>query len=494
MAEHNKSLQPVPEEGGESWCNRLWNSLRFRLLLALNLAILGSLAIFLIWGYWADWSRILQEKRSSLKHQAQAVVTFAIRHADAPREIEDYIGEMSRRMAESDLPGRIIAVDWNGKLLYAGPKSDRKKDMYRALQEAVKHEEGKAQAPGGLIVASQASADGVRVFVSEYRDKLNVTPRTAIMRQVFQTLRLAVVLTLVISLISHRVVIRKIGALVDVVRRVRGGELGAQVEEPMPSELRLLSGTVNSMSSRLAEVEQERSNAMKKARRIEERLRPLPEQVGDMPVAWDYRPATEVAGDFFDIHRDGDQVIFVVADVTGHGVPAALGAAMLKILFEDAVSHIREPGAILAAINRRFMKISLDEDFCTMAIAALDRERGTLRYASAGHEPAVLLRGSRVRRNLDSTGPVLGVVEESAWETTTLDVTSEDTLFLYTDGLTETHSPDGEPLGRERLVEWLQQVPADEPDMLVKDLLRKTDDFRSAERQEDDITVLAAKL
>ena len=233
---------------------------------------------------------------------------------------------------------------------------------------------------------------------------------------------------------------------------------------------------------------------MEKARRIEERLHPSPEDTADLPVAWNYRPATDVAGDFFDIHRDGDKTIFVVADVTGHGASAALGAAMLKVLFEDVISHIRDPGALLAAINRRFVDVSLEEDFCTMAVAALDREAGTLRYGSAGHEPALVLRDSGVRTSLDSTGPVLGVVEESAWETTEIDVRSEDTLFLYTDGLTETHSPDGRPLGREQMVAWLQEGPSHDPEALVTELLRKTDDFRASERQEDDITVLALTL
>ena len=182
MTEQNTRLEAAPEEQG--WRNRLLHSLRFRLLLALNVSILASLAIFLIWGYWADWARILQEKRGSLEHQAQTVLTFALEHSGKPDKIRRYIRSVSRRMVENDIPGQIIAVRADGRLLYAGPKSGKKDDMYKALQEAVENEQGKAQAPGGQIVASKASANGTQVFVSEYRSKLNVTPRTAIMRQV----------------------------------------------------------------------------------------------------------------------------------------------------------------------------------------------------------------------------------------------------------------------------------------------------------------------
>ena len=482
-----------PNPSGGTWA-KIVHSLRFRLLLALNLAILGSLGIFLVWGYFADWSRILQEKRSALEHQARALLPMVQRRTAAPEEIQEYIEDLSRSMAKNNVAGRIIVIHSGGQLFYAGPNAGQRREMYRAMQKAVGHEEGKAQGPGGQVVAAEASASGTQVFVGEYRSNLNVTPRTAIMRQVFLTLRLAVILTAVVTFLSHRMVIRKIAALTDVVRRVRAGELGAQVEEPMPSELSLLSDTMNDMSSRLAQLDQERIQAMEKARRIEERLHPSAGEASDLPVAWSYRPAAEVAGDFFDIHRDGDTVVFVVADVTGHGVSAALGAAMLKVLWEDAVSETEDPGMVLAMINKRFMEISLEEDFCSMAVATFHRETGKLRYASAGHEPAFLLRNSRVRRTLDSTGPVLGVVPEGAWETTEQEVTAEDILFLYTDGLTEAHSPDGEPLGRERLIDWLAEIPAEDVDSLIHELLRKTDDFRSSKKQEDDITLLATRM
>ncbi|MFW6280049.1 MAG: PP2C family protein-serine/threonine phosphatase, partial [Planctomycetota bacterium] len=330
--------------------------------------------------------------------------------------------------------------------------------------------------------------------VAEYRNNLDATPRRMIKRQIFQTLRLAVLLTIFVVFLTHRLVFKKIAALVEAVRKVTAGELGAQVDEPMPSELKLLGDTLNSMSRRLERVDRERELSMEKARRIEEQLHPSLEGISEWPVAWSYRPATDVAGDFFDIRRQGDSVLFVVGDVIGHGVSAALYAAMLKVLFEDAASETKDPADILSAINRRFLQVSLEEDFCTMAVAVLDSQGNTLHYASAGHEPALILQGSEARRTLDSTGPVLGVVDGDAWETTDLDVRPADILFLYTDGLPETRSPDGTALGRERVMRWLQERPPGDLDSLVGGLMDKADDFRCSGNREDDVTVLAARL
>jgi len=322
--------------------------------------------------------------------------------------------------------------------------------------------------------------------------KGGTTPPVADLILPFIVLGLA--LTAVLYGVTARLTMRPLKVLAAAARRIADGELGAQVESPMPTELAIVASEFNSMSARLAQADMRRRAEMEKARQIQRHLLPAQRAFADPPLAWRYEPATEVAGDYVDVRAVGDALLVVVADVAGHGVPAAMGAAMLKTLFSGAVSQTSNPSVILAEINRGFAAVTPDEDFASMIVLSYDQNGNTLRHASAGHEPAYLMRGGAVAQTLSATGPLLGISEEGQWLAEDVAVAPGDLLIIVTDGLVETRAPDGRQFGRERLSAILGDGETEPLDDLLSRLLASASTLRGNADQEDDITLVAMRF
>ena len=172
--------------------------------------------------------------------------------------------------------------------------------------------------------------------------------------------------------------------------------------------------------------------------------RELP-RVPGLAVAARYVPMTSVAGDFYEFHQiDATRLAILVADVSGHGVPAALIASMVKIAFAAQAEHAAQPGRVLQSMNRIFQG-KLERSFITAAYAVVDRAARSIAYSSAGHPPAIIARADGTLDYLSTGGIMLGFVDTPYPETTTAFVPG-DRLLLYTDGLIEAPEADGDAL------------------------------------------------
>jgi sigma-B regulation protein RsbU (phosphoserine phosphatase) len=197
---------------------------------------------------------------------------------------------------------------------------------------------------------------------------------------------------------------------------------------------------------RLAAVDRELATA----RRIQQAI--LPERVPELQrfgLDVRYLPMTEVAGDFYDfLNVTGDHGTVFMADVSGHGVPAALIASMVKVA---ATSHgnAADPGALLSAVSRT-LDGQLGGQFLTAMCVQLDGERGEIAYAGAGHPPLLHWRAAEQRlETLNSDGPLIGLVP-APYASRTVRVHGGDRLFVYTDGVLEAANADGAFYGDER--------------------------------------------
>jgi serine phosphatase RsbU (regulator of sigma subunit) len=213
-------------------------------------------------------------------------------------------------------------------------------------------------------------------------------------------------------------------------------------------------------------------------------------------LAYVFEPAAEVAGDYFDALPLADgSVVLCVADVTGHDVPAAMGAAMLKALFEAHIDEAAGPGALLESLNRSYSRVSLSEDFATMAILRWDPSASEVLYASAGHEPAFLLRAEGETVELSATGIPLGVVNDPGpWQTTRFGVRRGDRIVIFTDGLPEMRSPEGSLLGRgaaRALLEKHRRTPLPGATQALRKAIKE---YVGSRPPDDDITILIADL
>jgi sigma-B regulation protein RsbU (phosphoserine phosphatase) len=316
--------------------------------------------------------------------------------------------------------------------------------------------------------------------------------RVQVLRRTFSMLALGLALALVVNVLVPRLVDRPLRAVVDAVRRIRAGDLGARAPTASTRELSFLADEFNAMTDALAAAEEDRRQGMQRARRIQEHLSALASEVAGLSVLSIYEPADVVAGDYIDVREPvEDVVLFCVADVSGHGAPAALLTAVLKVLLEFASAAETEPSRMLAAINERFAGLTPDEDFASMMLVAVDLEAGLLRCASAGHEPAYLLRHGADTEVLAATGPILGVLEGPAWEDAVLRFSAGDRLVMLTDGVTELRSPSGVIFGRERLRSLLEENLALPLDALRARVLEELRQHRDGEAQQDDLTLVA---
>ena len=236
---------------------------------------------------------------------------------------------------------------------------------------------------------------------------------------------------------------------------------------------------------RLAQVDSELATA----RRIQSSILPrtLP-QLADLRVAAAYHPMTEVAGDFYDFLQTSEhEITLLIADVSGHGVPAALIASMLKVAFAQQSAHAGDPAAILSGMNRILSGV-LDGQFVTAACAHIDLAANRLTYSGAGHPPALLRRASGEVTELAENGLFLGPFRHAVYQNLTAPFDRGDRFLLYTDGIIEATYGDGEPFGPERLRQFFAAAPTGDPMKVAGDLISVV----SRPEQEDDLTVVVA--
>jgi len=195
---------------------------------------------------------------------------------------------------------------------------------------------------------------------------------------------------------------------------------------------------------------------MKTARGIQESLLPLGGlSLSGLQIAARYVPMRGIAGDIYDFHVVDDRHVGVlVADVTGHGVPAALVASMVKVAFTAQHASVAEPGALLTGMNEALCG-NLTGQFVTAAYVFFDTERGELRYSVAGHPPPILWRsGTQQHVELaDSSGIFMGLDATASYRDRRLSLDTGDRVLLYTDGLTEAQNTAGAFFGDSRLRE-----------------------------------------
>jgi phosphoserine phosphatase RsbU/P len=203
----------------------------------------------------------------------------------------------------------------------------------------------------------------------------------------------------------------------------------------------------------LAAVERE----LETARSIQTSILPrsIPSVTG-LDIAVRYVPARQVAGDVYDFLRIDDRRLSVlVADVAGHGVPAALIASMATVAFSSHPALAEEPGEIFREMNRVFCGHS-DSRFVTAACFFFDTERGMFRYSLAGH-PWPLLWTKRTRRIAELTegGVVLGLFPDATFPAREVPFEAGDRIILYTDGLSEARDAAGQWFGDHELKAFL---------------------------------------
>jgi sigma-B regulation protein RsbU (phosphoserine phosphatase) len=237
------------------------------------------------------------------------------------------------------------------------------------------------------------------------------------------------------------------------------------------------------------------NNELEMAREIQ--LAILPSEtpkIRGLDIAARYLSMSSVAGDFYDfIVVDEQHVGILIADVSGHGLPAALIASMLQVSLAAQFAHAAEPGRVLAGLNRALCG-KFSRHFVTAAYVFVDMEKNSMSYAAAGHPPLLLRHGSTGSASeVSENGLLLGHFPKEIYSSSQIPVERGDKAILYTDGILETNNPSQEMLGVDRFkrfVEDSHDVGAGEFADSLLDELSRWSGHPKGEGQEDDITLL----
>jgi len=252
-------------------------------------------------------------------------------------------------------------------------------------------------------------------------------------------------------------------------------------------------------TDRLAQQQEQFREEMMLARRIQENL--LPEcfpDVAGLNFSAKYLPAQEVGGDYYDVIPLADGVLAaIIADVTGHGIQAALSTTMLKSLFTDFVNTAVGPEDILRRMNDVLHRVLPTDVFVAASVAEIEARTGIVRVTNGGGlHPFIIRRRENTVEPVITNGLLLGVVDSELFhpgEEVTVDLAPGDSMFFYTDGLSEAEDGNGDQFGETRLRRKILEssnLPSPElNDFIVEDLRA----FAVADHKWDDITILSVE-
>lgn len=226
----------------------------------------------------------------------------------------------------------------------------------------------------------------------------------------------------------------------------------------------------------------------------------LPERCPTIP-GWDvaaiYRSARQVGGDLYDfisVPGDSQRIHFVIADVTGKGVPAALFMASARMAVRAESLSGRGPAATLQQVNRLLSHDQRSPLFLGAIFATLAAPNGKLTYANGGLErPLWIRQESGEIVTLSAKGMLLGAFEEIPLEEQELEIATGDCLVFFTDGLTEARNEEGHFFGDERLLEAVASRTWDGADQLLQAIVGAVDEFTGPTPASDDLTLVVIR-
>ena len=204
--------------------------------------------------------------------------------------------------------------------------------------------------------------------------------------------------------------------------------------------------------------------------------------------------AKEVGGDFYDVFFIGsDRIAFMIGDVSGKGVPAALFMANAKITLQNCIRDIPKLSKAVETANNALYSVNEANMFVTLWVGILELNTGELTYVNAGHNPPILVKNGDPSYLRTKGGFVLAGMEDMIYKENSLILDKGDLLYLYTDGVTETNSASEELFGENRLIDCFENVKNASAEQIIQVVKRAVDGFVQDNDQFDDMTMLCFK-
>ncbi|MCX8124521.1 MAG: SpoIIE family protein phosphatase [Spirochaetes bacterium] len=214
-------------------------------------------------------------------------------------------------------------------------------------------------------------------------------------------------------------------------------------------------------------------------------------------IAHAYIPTREMGGDFYDVIKISDsRTGIMIADVTGHGIPAAIVCAMLKMALVNNKEYASHPAQLLTLLNKDLTN-NIKENYITAAYALIDTDTKQITVSLAGHwEPLLIQKNGTIFNNWPKGFPI-GWVDDSQYTESTTSYTEHDKLLLYTDGIIEVMNSKNKIFGTDRLIEYIHNNYLQDPQSFITNLiatLRVWSETAETDAFRDDVTIIMAEL
>lgn len=344
--------------------------------------------------------------------------------------------------------------------------------------------------------------DGYRVFgympIAETLNSRNVSVK---MLSVAVAVTLICVLFMVYRLLS-KVVIKNLSKVNASLSKIADGDLSEAVNVRENREFDSLStdinATVDTLKRYISDAEKRIDAELALAKAIQHSalpyvFPPFPDRK-DFDIWADMFTAKEVGGDFYDFFFAGPSVLaFLIADVSGKGIPAAMFMMRAKTLIKSYAESGLPLAEVISTVNRKLCEGNDTEQFVTAWIGFLDTKTGEVEFINAGHNPPLLCSHGNVSWIRTKPGLVLAAFDSVRYKSGSFHMDPGDTLFLYTDGVTEACDANDTLFGEERLYRSLCDLKDAAPEEICGRIKKDVDAFASNRVQFDDITMLCLK-
>jgi sigma-B regulation protein RsbU (phosphoserine phosphatase) len=232
------------------------------------------------------------------------------------------------------------------------------------------------------------------------------------------------------------------------------------------------------------------------AAQVQRQVLSKPPVMPGLEMAASMQAARLLGGDYYDFFKVSDQVVdVVIADVSGKGAAASLLMPSLAVALRLRARELTGPAAILKDLDGVLKQITNPATFVTMFYARFNPSLRTLEYACGGHNPPLLLRTSTGESILlEQSGPIMGILPDAQFSDTFINLHAGDILTLYTDGVTEQENEREEQFSLNRLSKLVLSKETAPATTIVADISEAVSTFAGTKDQEDDLTVVVAKV
>lgn len=329
----------------------------------------------------------------------------------------------------------------------------------------------------------------------------------SITKTIFLITAILLILGIVVSWFFVNLISKPLQCLACGVEIVGTGNLDYKIPIKSKDEIGDLALAFNNMTDKLKQMQQimiekeKLQHEIKIAKQIQESLLPDEDpRIKGFEISTLYRAAKDVGGDYYDFLRiDSDKLGIVIADVSGKGVPGALGMTVTRSILRAQANKSYLPSEVLSMTNTLFRKDMKKGIFVTMFYAILNTAEKTLLCSNAGHYPLLLMHKDKKYETVNPMGMALGfndtVFFDELVENKKVDLKEGDVLILYTDGIIEAINDRREEFGEKRLIDAILNNAEKKSSEIVKAIEKSILDFTGSNvNQYDDITVVAVKV